>query len=70
MEGEAAPSRSHTEALLASYLDGQEAAEELLQAVRKDPALAEELAGHLEVERLQAPPPAPGPSGQIGRAHV
>ncbi len=52
MEGEAAPSRSHTEALLASYLDGQEAAEELLQAVRKDPALAEELAGHLEVERL------------------
>jgi precorrin-4 methylase len=43
---------THKEALIADYLAGQEVSAELLQACHDDVKLADELAGHLEVERL------------------
>ncbi|MFO7936502.1 MAG: LamG-like jellyroll fold domain-containing protein [Kiritimatiellia bacterium] len=40
------------ESLIAAYMAGEDVAEELLQLCRSVPSIAEELAGHLEVERL------------------
>jgi hypothetical protein len=52
LEGEAVLSRLQAEQLLADYVAGQDVPDGLLRGVRSDAALADLLAGHLEVERL------------------
>lgn len=51
-DGPAQPRPPQSEALLAAFMADPACADALLQACRESPELAEELAGHLEVERL------------------